>query len=125
VASVRGCVARHDHGVPLAGRDLVIATGAAVRLGRLVGLHAAHVDAVVGVVGELVVDHRRARRLAEERPGEERGDHDERGGDDREVAAVLHAHSERVVAHGGTVAGRRCNGGVAGRPGRRSGIDPR
>ena len=40
---------------------------------------------------------------AEEGPGEQRRNHEHRGGDDEHVTLVLHARSERVVAHGGTV----------------------
>ena len=108
MAAILGRAARHDDGVSLAGWDLVVATRAAVCLRRLVGLHSAHVEAVIqtviGVVGELVIDHGRSRRLAEERPGQQRGHHDERAHDDRDVAAMLHLHTERVVAHDGTVA---------------------
>ena len=40
---------------------------------------------------------------AEDGPGHERGDHHERADHDEQIAAVLHLHSERVVAHGATV----------------------
>jgi hypothetical protein len=41
---------------------------------------------------------------AEDGPGHERGDDRERADHDEQIAAVLHLHSERVVAHGDTVA---------------------
>lgn len=80
-------------------RDVVVAAGAAVCLGRLVRLHRPHVDAVV--VDELVIGH--SSRLPEERPGDQRADHDDRDRNDDHVAPVLDTLPERVEAHGDTV----------------------
>ena len=56
-------VAGHDDHVPDPGRDLVVAARAAVRLGRLVRLHPAHLDRVrvVVLVREPVRVHRDAQ----------------------------------------------------------------
>lgn len=57
MSAIVGCAAWNHNGVPFAGSDLVVAPGAAVSLDRFVRLHAADVDAVIGVIGELVVRH--------------------------------------------------------------------
>ncbi len=59
MAAIFGRAAGYDDGVALTGGDLVVAPGAAIRLRCFVRLHATHIEAVIRVVGELVVDHRR------------------------------------------------------------------
>ena len=50
VAAEVGSGQRHDDDMPLAHADLAVATGTEVGLARLVGLHAADLDLIVGVV---------------------------------------------------------------------------
>jgi hypothetical protein len=69
------------------GSDLVIAARTAIRLERLVRLNAAHLDGFI-VVCKLVLGHHYS---AEDGPRHEGNDHDERGGNDGDVAAVVHA----------------------------------
>jgi hypothetical protein len=97
-----GGTAWHDDDMSLADADLVVATGAAVRLDRFVGLDASNLRfAVACVIGKLVVGHVTVDvSAAEEGPADERDDHDEGRGNDHHVAAVLHRRPERVVAHG-------------------------
>ncbi len=97
----------------LARGDLVVASGAAVRLHGLVRLHVADLDRAVGI--KSVRAHRLAAALivpapgpvlrsSEEAPEDERDHDDERGRDEEDVAAVLDLLPERVETHATTVA---------------------
>ncbi len=102
-----GIVDGDDHLVALAGADLVVAPGTAVRLHRLVRLHVADLDRVGVILGE-AVGHGSA---AEEGPDHEPGDHHERDRDHDDVGPPRHLAPERVQSHGSTVPGK--SGGAA------------
>jgi hypothetical protein len=103
VAAIVGRAAGyHDH-VSEPSRDLLVAPRTAVRLCCLIGLHATDIEPLIDIFGKLVVGHVAVAVSAEEGPGEQGGNDDERRNDDCEVALVLDARSERVVAHGDTV----------------------
>jgi hypothetical protein len=89
-----GRVAWHDDFVPFAFADLVVATGAAVGLRRLVRMHVANFD-VVGC-GHGASDDSGG-------PQHEGGDDHEGHDDDPGVAAVRDMGAKRVVTHPVTV----------------------
>ena len=63
MAPILGRVAWDHHFVPEPGRDLVVASGAAVRLDRLVRMHVAHLDRTFGHLGAM--HHRNASLVAQ------------------------------------------------------------
>jgi len=104
MAAQAGFGPRHGDDVAGASRDVAVAARAEVRLGRLVRLHPPDVDLVLaeGPVGEVI--HRQASIRGEdsealEGPEDERGAHDERGGDHDVVARSALLGTERVHAH--------------------------
>ena len=93
MAAEVGCLPGHDHEVAGAGRDVLVAAGADVTLGGLVGLDAPDLDVVVGGG---------RHGSAEEGPGHEGDAHDERGGDHHVVGVGATLLAKRVEAHGRT-----------------------
>jgi hypothetical protein len=85
--------ARYDDLVPDAGRDLVVAPRAPIRLRCLVRVHVLDVD-IVGY---------RHRSEHSRRPEHQDGDDHEGRDDDPRIAAVRNMGSKRVVAHVVTV----------------------
>jgi hypothetical protein len=91
VSARLGVPRRYDDQMAHPGSDLVITARTAIRLEGLVRLDAAHLDGCVIVcklVCKLVWGHHCS---AEDGPRHEGNDHDERGGNDGDVAAVVHA----------------------------------
>src|SRR5262245_22162415 len=101
VATCRRVVARDHDLVAVAGRDLVVATGAAVWLQRLVRVDVPDLELVERAGG--LAHHREITASAEEGPDHQRRDHHERHDHNDDVGATVDAAPERVEPHWLTV----------------------